>query len=61
MPHTLVPTSSPSLRIAHSKLGLMCASVKLTLTKSGVYHFTTKPDNDYMAGMKPSVPTTSCA
>ena len=54
MPHTLVLTSGPSLRIAHPKLGHMGASLKITLTKPGVYHFTTKPGKDYgyMAGMK---------
>jgi plastocyanin len=52
MPHTLVLTSGPSLRIAHPKLGHMGASLKLTLTKAGVYHFTTKAGEDYMAGMK---------
>jgi plastocyanin len=54
MPHTLVLTSGPSLRIAHPKLGHMGASLKITLTKPGVYRFTTKPGNDYgyMAGMK---------
>ena len=31
----------------------MGASLKVTLTKPGVYHFTTKPGEDYpMAGMK---------
>src|SRR5258708_33338087 len=43
MPHTLVLKSGPSLRIAHPKLGHMGASLKITLTKPGVYHFTTKP------------------
>jgi plastocyanin len=52
MPHTLVLSSGPALRIAHPKLGHMGASLKLTLTKPGVYHFTTKPGEDYMAGMK---------
>jgi hypothetical protein len=52
MPHTLVLTSGPALRIAHPKLGHMGASLKITLTKPGVYHFTTKPGEDYMAGMK---------
>lgn len=52
MPHTFVLTSGPSLRIAHAKLGHMGASLKVTLTKPGVYHFTTKPGEDYMAGMK---------
>jgi plastocyanin len=52
MPHTLVLTSGPSLRIAHPKLGHMGASLKFTLIKPGVYHFTTKAGEDYMAGMK---------
>ena len=52
MPHTLVLSSGPSLRIAHPKLGHMGASLKITLTKPGVYHFTTKTGEDYMAGMK---------
>jgi hypothetical protein len=30
----------------------MGASLKITFTKPGVYHFTTKPGEDYMAGMK---------
>ena len=52
MPHTLVLTSGPSLRIAHAKLGHMGSSLKITFTKSGVYHFTTKAGEDYMAGIK---------
>ena len=52
MPHTLVLTSGPLLRIAHPKLGHMGASLKITLTKPGVYHFTTKAGEDYMAGIK---------
>ena len=30
----------------------MGASLKITLIKPGVYHFTTKAGEDYMAGMK---------
>jgi plastocyanin len=52
MPHTLVLTSGPALRIAHPKLGHMGASLKITLIKPGVYHFTTKAGEDYMSGMK---------
>jgi plastocyanin len=52
MPHTLVLASGPALRIAHPKLGHMGASLRVTLIKPGVYHFTTKPGEDYMAGMK---------
>jgi plastocyanin len=54
MPHTLVLTSGPAVRIAHAKLGHMGASLKITLAKPGAYHFTTKPGEDYgyMAGVK---------
>jgi plastocyanin len=52
MPHTLVLTSGPSLRIGHAKLGHMGASLKVTFTRPGVYRFTTRPGADYMAGMK---------
>ena len=30
----------------------MGASTKITLTRPGVYHFTTKAGEDYMAGVK---------
>jgi plastocyanin len=54
MPHKLVLTSGPALRIAPATLGHMGALVKVTFTRSGVYHFVTKPGEDYpaMAGMK---------
>lgn len=52
MPHRLVLTSGPALRITNTTLRHMGASVKLTLTKPGIYHFTTKPGEDYMSGVK---------
>ena len=52
MSHTLVLTSGPSLRIAHPTLGHPGATLKITFTKPGVYHFTTKAGEDYMAGVK---------
>jgi plastocyanin len=52
MPHTLVLTSGPALRIAHPALKRMGASLEVTLTKPGVYRFTTKPGEDYMSGVK---------
>jgi hypothetical protein len=52
MPHRLVLTSGPALRITNATLKHMGASVKLTLTKPGVYHFTTKAGDDYMSGIK---------
>jgi plastocyanin len=54
MPHKLVLTSGPALTIAHPMLNHMGASLKVTLTRPGTYHFTTKPGEDYpaMSGMK---------
>ena len=52
MPHRLVLASGPALRITNATLKHMGASVKLTLTKLGVYHFTTKAGDDYMSGIK---------
>jgi hypothetical protein len=54
MPHTLVLTGGPAVRIAHPTLGHMAASLRFTLARPGVYHFTTKAGEDYpaMAGMK---------
>lgn len=52
MPHTLILTSGPALRITHAKLAHMGASLKVTLTRPGTYRFTTKPGEDYMAGVK---------
>jgi plastocyanin len=52
MSHKLVLTSGPALRITNATLKHMGASVKVTLTKPGVYHFTTKPGEDYMSGVK---------
>jgi plastocyanin len=54
MPHTLVLTSGPKVRIARPRLGHMGASLALTLARPGTYHFTTKPGEDYpgMDGMK---------
>jgi plastocyanin len=54
MPHRLVLTSGPALRITNATLKHMGASVKLTLTKPGIYHFTTKAGEDYMSGVKTS-------
>jgi hypothetical protein len=52
MPHKLVLTSGPALRIAPATLGHTGALVKVTFARSGVYHFTTRAGEDYMAGVK---------
>jgi hypothetical protein len=52
MSHKLVKTSGPTLLIAHPTLSHTGATLKVTFLKAGVYHFTTKAGEDYMAGMK---------
>ena len=68
MPHKLVETSGPAVTITRLNTGMagmglkgtfpaamlahMGAAAKLTFAKAGVYHFTTKPGEDYMTGMK---------
>ena len=68
MPHQLVKTSAPALKIETLKtpmagMGLhgafgpsmmahMGATVKITFAHAGVYRFTTKAGEDYMPGMK---------
>jgi plastocyanin len=47
MSHKLVLTGGPALRIAHPLLAHVGASLKLTFTRPGVYHFTTKAGEDY--------------
>jgi plastocyanin len=67
MPHQLIKTSGPAVtytRLASggmmglkgtfppTMLAHMGSSSKITFTKAGVYHFTTKPGEDYMQGIK---------
>ena len=54
MPHTLVLSSGPSLRIANARLAHMGASTTVKLMRPGVYRFTTKAGEDYkgMTGLK---------
>ena len=52
MPHRLVLTSGPALRFANATLSHMGASLKITFSKPGVYHFKTKAGEDYMSGVK---------
>jgi plastocyanin len=47
MPHKLVLTSGPTVRLVRPMLGHMGMSTKVTLTRPGVYRFTTKPGEDY--------------
>jgi hypothetical protein len=68
MPHKVVKTSGPAVEVENlrtSMMGMglrgrfgpgmmahMGATVKISFAHSGVYHFTTKAGEDYMAGMK---------
>ena len=67
MPHKLIETSGPAVTYTRlstgGMMGLkgtfpaammahMSASSKITFAKAGVYRFTTKPGEDYMAGIK---------
>ena len=67
MPHKLVETSGPAVKIVRLSPGMgmgmkgtfpagmmarMGASSKVTFTKPGVYKFTTKVGEDYMSGVK---------
>jgi plastocyanin len=66
MPHQLVKTSGPAVAISRrssgtgtgkrssspAMLGRMGAAAKLTFSKAGVYHFTTKAGEDYMKGIQ---------
>ena len=54
MPHKLIQTSGPKLRLAHANMNHMSASMSVRLAQKGVYRFTTKTGEDYksMAAMK---------
>ena len=47
MPHKLVRTSGPAVQIRTSSMSRMGAVARVQFTKAGVYHFKTKPGEDY--------------
>ena len=47
MPHKLVQTSGPQVRLIHPNMSKVASSTSLRLTHKGVYHFTTKAGEDY--------------
>jgi plastocyanin len=47
MPHKLVQTAGPTLRLVHPNMNKMASSATVKLTRKGVYSFTTKPGEDY--------------
>ena len=53
MPHKLIQKGGPAVRyVGKPAMNHMGASVKVVFPKAGVYRFTTKSGEDYMAGMK---------
>jgi plastocyanin len=54
MPHTLIKTSGPALKIQHAKMGHMSATAKVVFSHAGVYKLRTRAGEDYpgMDGMK---------
>ena|SRR5439155_20997932 len=54
MPHKLVQTGGPKLRLLRANMNHMSASMSVKFTHRGVYRFTTKAGEDYkpMAMMK---------
>jgi hypothetical protein len=47
MPHKLVQTSGPQVRLIHPNMSKMASVATLRLAHKGVYHFTTKAGEDY--------------
>ncbi|HYT51115.1 MAG TPA: hypothetical protein VEL10_02795 [Gaiellaceae bacterium] len=47
MPHKLIQTAGPKLRLTHANMNHMSASTSVKLVKKGVYRFTTKAGEDY--------------
>ena len=54
MPHKLVQTAGPKLRLGRANMNHIGASMSVKFVQRGVYRFTTKPGEDYksMAAMK---------
>jgi plastocyanin len=47
MPHKLVRTSGPAVQVRTASMSRMGAVARVRFTKAGVYHFKTKPGEDY--------------
>ena len=47
MPHKLVQTAGPKVRLVHQNMSKMASSATVKLTTKGIYRFTTKPGEDY--------------
>ena len=47
MPHKLIQTAGPKVRLIHQNMSKMASSATVKLTTRGVYRFTTKAGEDY--------------
>ncbi len=47
MPHKLIQTAGPKVRLTHPNMIKMASSASVKLTSKGVYRFTTKAGEDY--------------
>jgi plastocyanin len=47
MPHKLIQTAGPKLRVVHPGMNKMAATSTIKLTHKGVYRFTTRAGEDY--------------
>jgi len=47
MPHKLVQTAGPKVRVVHPNMSKMASSSSVKFTQKGVYRFTTKAGEDY--------------
>ncbi len=47
MPHKLIQTAGPKMRLAHPMMSKMASSATVKLAHKGVYRFTTKAGEDY--------------
>ena len=52
MPHLLVQTSGPKVIVTGPKMNHMSAIARVSFRHKGVYVFTTKAGEDYVAGIK---------
>lgn len=47
MPHKLIQTSGPKLRLTHANMSKVAAFMRVRLTQKGTYRFTTRAGEDY--------------
>jgi len=52
MPHKVVQTAGPAALLQGAAMSHMGATATVRFKSAGVYRFTTKPGEDYMAGVK---------